>query len=304
MKYTLSEVNNLIESGIDYDIPDELLDIINKLSSQVGAPNYVKTPVFTKRSNEKDKRVKPIRRKKINDEWTKKPIFRTTKIEKSVGLKKNIDDIRLLLNKLSNNNYNEIFENIVDIIDELESESNKNIGDVIFELASSNRFYSETYAKIYSKLANRYDFMNDTLRENCNVYIEMFNDMEYADPNDNYEGFCEMNKVNERRRSLSAFLVNLMKNNVLTREEINCYLVTLMHKFDKLLNTENMKNEASEICENICILFDIDYNYDNYIVSNDMSINNYLGYIATCSVSKLKSYTNKTKFQIMDLLNI
>jgi len=312
MKYTLSETNNLIDSGMEYHIPDEILEIINDLSSQVGAPNYVKTPVFTKRNFEKEKKTKPSRRKKTNEEWTKKTVFKTTKIEKSVGLKKNADDIRLHLNKLSDKNFDDIFNNVVKIIDDLEIEDEdgnenanyKNIGCVIFELASGNRFYSETYAKFYCDLASKYEFMNCTLRENCDVYIETFNELDYIDANDNYEGFCEMNKANERRRSLSAFLVNLMKNGVLSREIINNFLVTLLCKFDELLNSDNMKNEANELCENICILFDDSYDYSNYTIKNAMSVNDYLNHLAKSNISAFKSYTNKTKFKIMDLLNM
>lgn len=310
MKYTLSETQNLIQSGIEYNIPDDILDIINNLSSQVGSPNYVKTPVFTKRNFEKDKKTKPTRRKKVNEEWTKKSVFKTTKIEKSVGLKKNADDVRLHLNKLSNNNFDDIFNNIVKIIDDLENEDEnenenyKNIGCVIFELASSNRFYSETYAKLYCDLASKYEFMNDTLRENCDVYIETFNELDYVDANDNYEGFCDMNKANERRRSLSAFLVNLMKNDVVSRELINNFLVSLLCKLDEFLNSDNMKNEANEICENICLLFDDTYDYSNYTIKNAMSVNDYLNYLAKSNISVFKSFTNKTKFKIMDLLNM
>lgn len=312
MKYTLSETNNLIDSGIEYNISDEILEIINDLSSQVGAPNYVKTPVFAKRNFEKDKKAKPSRRKKVNEEWTKKTVFKTTKIEKSVGLKKNTDDIRLHLNKLSDKNFDDIFNNVVNIIDNLEDENEngngnenyKNIGCVIFELASGNRFYSETYSKFYCDLASKYEFMNNTLRENCDVYIETFNELDYVDANDNYEGFCEMNKANERRRSLSAFLVNLMKNDVLSREVINNFLVTLLCKFDELLNSDNMKNEANELCENICLLFDNTYDYSNYTIKNAMSVNDYLNHLAKSKISAFKSYTNKTKFKIMDLLNM
>ena len=312
MKYTLSETNNLIDSGMEYHIPDEVLEIINDLSSQVGAPNYVKTPVFEKRIFEKEKKTKPSRRKKTNEDWMKKTVFKTTKIEKSVGLKKNADDIRLHLNKLSDKNFDDIFNNVVKIIDDLENsdengnenENYKNIGCVIFELASGNRFYSETYAKFYCDLASKYEFMNDTLRENCDVYIETFNELDYVDANDNYEGFCEMNKANERRRSLSAFLVNLMKNGVLSREIINNFLVTLLCKFDELLNSDNMKNEANELCENICLLFDDNYDYSNYTIKNAMSVNDYLNHLVKSNISVFKSYTNKTKFKIMDLLNM
>ena len=308
MKYSLSETNNLINSGMEYNIPDEILEIINDLSSQVGAPNYVKTPVFTKRNPEKERKIKPSRKKKINEDWMKKKIFKTTKINKSIGINKNTDDIRLHLNKLSDNNFDDIFNNVIKIIDNLddddEDENYKNIGCVIFELASGNRFYSETYAKFYCDLASKYEFINDTLRENCDVYIETFNDLYYVDANDNYEGFCEMNKANERRRSLSAFLVNLMKNDVLSREVINNFLVTLLCKFDELLKSDNMKNEANELCENICLLFDDNYDYSNYTIKNAMSVNDYLNYLVKSNITAFKSYTNKTKFKIMDLLNM
>jgi hypothetical protein len=310
MKYTLNETNNLINSGMEWTISDEILEIINDLSSQVGAPNYVKTPVFNKRNFENDKKNKPSRRKKTNTEWTKKTIFKTTKIEKSVGLKKNVDDIRLHLNKLSDKNFDDMFINIVKIIDDLENEDEnennnyKNIGCVIFELASGNRFYSETYSKFYCDLASKYEFMNDTLRENCDGYIDTFKELNYVDANDNYEGFCEMNKANEIRRSLSVFLVNLMKNGVLSREVINNFLVTLLCKFDELLNSDNMKNEANELCENICLLFDDEYDYSNYTIKDAMSVNDYLNHLAKSNISAFKSYTNKTKFKIMDLLNM
>lgn len=310
MKYTLNKTINLIDSGIEYNIPDEIMEIINDLSCQVGAPNYVKTPVFTKRNFEKERKNKPHRKKKINEEWTNKSVFKTTKIEKSVGLKKNADDIRFHLNKLSDKNFDDIFNSVVNIIDNLKDEGNntsenyKNIGCVIFDLASSNRFYSETYAKFYCDLASKYEFMNDTLRENCDIYIETFNELNYVDANDNYEGFCEMNKANERRRSLSAFLVNLMKNDVLSRATINNFLVTLLCKFDELLNLDNMKNEANELCENICLLLDDEYDYSDYTIKDDMSINDYLIYLTKTDISMLKSYTNRTKFKIMDLLKM
>jgi len=309
MKHTLNEINSLIDSGIEYNISNEILEIINDLSSQVGSPNYVKTPVFVKRNLEKDKKIKSSRKKKTNDEWTKKSVFKTTHIDKSVGI---LDDIRLHLNKLSDKNFHDIFNNVVKIIDNLvnhdkitcENENYLNIGFIIFDLASSNRFYSETYSKFYSDLASKYDFMNLVLIENCNLYIETFNSLDYVDANDNYEGFCEMNKANERRRSLSAFLVNLMKNGVLSREVINNFLVTLLCKFDELLNSDNMKNEANELCENICLLFDDTYDYSSYTIKNAISVNDYLIHLANSNISAFKSYTNKTKFKIMDLLNM
>lgn len=305
MKYSLNQTNDLIASGtIQYEIPECILQIINEMSSQVGAPNYVKTPVFIKKTGDKERKNRMPKKKKerTNDDWTKQKAFKTTKIEKSVGMKKNTDDIRYQLNKLSDKNFDDVFNGIVQILDSMETY--EEVGNIIFDLASSNRFYSQTYAKLYCDLTNKYEHMKTTMYDNIDIYIGMFDNIQYVDPNDNYEEFCDMNKANERRKALSAFLVNMMKNNMITRDEINQFLIILLRKFDVFLTVENKKNEVNEICENFCILFDSEYNYENNTVKDAMSVNEYLGSIATTKVSNYKSFTNKTKFKIMDLLNI
>lgn len=300
MKYTLSEINQIADNCIAYNVPENVLQIINDLASQVGSPNYIKTPVFKK--VEKEKKKPQMRRKKVNEEWIKKPIFQTTKLNKGNETNKDENELRLQLNKLTDKNYNEI-KLLIDKILET-NEENMNIGSVIFELASGNRFYSETYARLYSEMAKKYENIKTQLKEHCEIYMDLFNKIEYVDANDNYEKFCEMNKNNEKRKSLSLFLVNLMKNNVITREEINEYLIQLLNKFDELLKTENKKNECGEICENFSLLYDENYDYSDYDLENGMTMNDYLGHLATTNVSNYKSYTNKIKFKIMDLCNL
>ena len=49
--YTLEKINEILYQGFEYKLPDEILANISKLSSEVGAPDYIKTPVFQKREN-------------------------------------------------------------------------------------------------------------------------------------------------------------------------------------------------------------------------------------------------------------
>ena len=46
--YTLENINEILYQGFEYNLPDKTLDIISKLSSEVGSPDYIKTPVFKK----------------------------------------------------------------------------------------------------------------------------------------------------------------------------------------------------------------------------------------------------------------
>ena len=49
--YSLEKINEILYQGFEYSLPDETLKIISNLSSEVGSPDYIKTPVFQKREN-------------------------------------------------------------------------------------------------------------------------------------------------------------------------------------------------------------------------------------------------------------
>ena len=56
--------------------------------------------------------------------------------------------------------------------------------------------------------------------------------------NDNYDLFCEYNKNNERIKSYSKFLVNMMLNGLIDVEFINDISERLMDKFMDVINEE------------------------------------------------------------------
>jgi hypothetical protein len=69
------------------------------------------------------------------------------------------------LNKLSDKNYidmrNRIIENIDKLIEEnITSEDMLRISSAIFDIASTNRFYSKIYADLYSDLSTKYDVLS------------------------------------------------------------------------------------------------------------------------------------------------
>ena len=51
MRYTLETINSILFNGFDYKLPDATLETISNIALQVGAPDYVRTPVFQKREN-------------------------------------------------------------------------------------------------------------------------------------------------------------------------------------------------------------------------------------------------------------
>jgi predicted transcriptional regulator len=83
-----------------------------------------------------------------------------------------IDLLRTCLNKLTDKNYNEQIEKIVEIFEELiNNDTNEEdilkVGNSIFDIASNNRFFSKMYADLYALLIKKFEIMK-VIFENSN----------------------------------------------------------------------------------------------------------------------------------------
>lgn len=329
LKYSLENINGIIFQGFDYTLPEKTLKIISELALHVGAPDYVKTPVFKKRENPiKQEAPAPLQkegfRKKnnkateiLNDEdWQAiKKISQPQIVEKD-NITSQTDIIRTHLNKLTDKNYIDIRNKIVDILDNLglrldtmSVEGATNVSSIIFDIASTNRFYSKLYADLYSDLSTQYKIINNTIESNLNKFTELFDNIEYIDPNENYDKFCEINKKNEKRKSLSTFYVNLMKNGIISKEKIMLITRNLLQQIYEFISQDNKKNEVDELTENISILYKKEiYENDganNYPkISGGYTIPEVIEKIANSKVKDYKSLTNKSLFKFMDIIDM
>jgi hypothetical protein len=323
-KYTLSDFNNIILNGFNYQLPETTLQIISKLASEVGSPNYIKTPNFQKKdplsiNNEKINLItksQPIHLKKkknsknvenINDEtWETIKSFQTTKLEQKQGVNAQIDLIRSHLNKLTDKNYLDIRPKVFEIIESIPNTDISNVSLIIFDIASTNRFYSKLYADIYSELIKNYEIMREAVNESLSKFSELFNNIQYIDSSVDYDKFCEINKNNEKRKSLATFFLNLTLNNVIPKEKIIQIMIILLSQLNNFILQENKKNEVDELAENISILFKKElYENDknNYLIEGNTIIE-IINKIATSKSKDYKSLTNKTIFKFMDMVGI
>ena len=159
-EYDLDDFEDIINNGFVCTLPSETISIISTLAEEVGAPTYVKTPVFEKRDMHKKRR---IGNQNVTDsEWESIRDFKTTEINKRTGINKSIDDIRGIINKMALDNFemkrDELFGLIDSILMEEESEvSMERVGVILFDMVSGNKFYSELYANLYKDLMDKYD---------------------------------------------------------------------------------------------------------------------------------------------------
>lgn len=321
VKYSLDDFNKIIFNGFDFNLSEETLRVISELSLQVGSPDYVKTPVFQKRNNVtssvKTNAGEFKRRKNKTDVYDNDlkefHNFQATKIEEKTGFDLQIDAVRVLLNKLTDKNYIDIRNKIIELIDVLiqENTSEENIERLcvdIFSIASTNRFYSKIFADLYSELVLKYDTMRKTVDKNFKDFTLLFTTFEYVDPNVDYDRFCEINKINEKRRSLAAFYLNLAYNQIIPKTTIVQITRDLLQHVYTFITQDDKKNEVDELAETICVLYKKDL-YSNTNSNNDnlidgITVTELIEKIAKSKVKDYKSLTNKTLFKFMDLIEM
>ena len=331
LRYTLEQIEDIVFKGFDYRVPDDVMEKISNLAMQVGSPDYVKTPIFKKKDNpmkveptsvvaNKDQNKKRRNNKNMevlnDEEWENLKSFQTTKIEAKTGLDAEFDSIRGYINKMTDKNYIDMRNKIVDIIEKLVSENTASdltsIGSNIFEIASSNKFYSRIYAEFYADLSSKFDFIKSKYEENFSKFAELFNNIEYVDSKENYEKFCEINKINEKRKSLASFYLNLMICGVISKNEIRTITRNLLCKVYEYISVENKKNEVEELTETIAILYKKDLYEDEeddeteyeYDLIDGLTVTGVIHKIANSKVKDYTSLTNKALFKFMDLIDM
>ena len=324
MKYSLKDFKNIIFDGFDYNLPEETIQLISQLSLEVGSPSYIKTPIFQKRENSGtsiqvtlNKNKKRNKNMEIIDdsEWETLRTFQTTKIEQKVGLDAQIDLIRSDLNKISDKNYIDIRNKIVTILEQIildyiSPEDMMRVSSTIFEIASTNRFFSKLYADLYSDLINKYEIMKEVFTICFDSFLELFKNIEYVDSAKDYDKFCKINKDNEKRKALSSFFVNLMKNQIISPDKLKILLCNLMRQLMDFIKENDKKNIVDELTENIALLYSKQLFDDNnpennakYLINGDTVINT-ITKLANSKAKMYSSLSNKSIFKFMDIIDM
>ena len=268
-------------------LPEETVRLIEELANTVGANTYSKTPVFQKQKRDN-------KRKDFVDTSN----FKKTDFNKE-GVDKNINELRSLLNKLTNTNYEKIKpkleEHIEFIINSSDQEEIKKIGNFIFETASSNKFYSEVYAILYSEIITKHSILKDILNDSIDTYLVLFENIELVDSNVDYDKFCKNNVLNDKRKSISLFITNLMKQNVLDMDVVTNMIYKLYTLMETNIDEADNKKIVEEIVENVFIIVtnmgSCEADIKEKISGNLTKYNGKMG------------FSNKSKFKYMDIID-
>ena len=316
-RYHLSDFESKINSGFKCELPSEILDIIQKLADQVGAPEYIKTPQFVRKEGHNNGYRNRNRRRKqkateLSDEaWNEIRNFEATKRVEREGIDKSIDNVRKAMNKISNKTYDTlketIFTELKTIVDsgiDTDGEDMNKLVDSLYRIASQNGFYSELYAKLYAELVENYDFIKAPLEKSVAGFITGLNTIKYVSPDEDYDQFCKNNKDNTVRRAVGGFFVNALKHGLIDAESIIEIVDEIQEKITNYMDSEGQTEIIDELSELVgeivpSILTVLDKAQHEEAMRN--MIQN-IRQVSKLSAKKYPSLSNKAVFKHMDIL--
>ena len=332
LQYYINDFEDITNSGFISNLSQETINLISSLAEQVGAPSYIKTPVFPKKEHHRGlglgihndsgnnhsyhsshggKKNKNKSMEISNEEWESIRSFQETQKHISEGININIDNIRGYLNRITESTIDDMKRCIINEIHLLieantSEEDMLKIGHSIFNIASSNSFYSTLYASLFKDLMKEFTIFRQIFDHNFIEFMNLFKSIDYVDPKKDYDKFCEYTKANDRRRAMSKFIVNLMMNEVINKEDIINIIDQLQSSIKLYIKANDKTNEVEELTENLYIIITETYNE----LSKEETVddwNNIVNSIEVISCMKPKakgfpSISNKTIFKHLDMI--
>ena len=296
--YNLNDIYRIKRLGFSYMLPNEVIDNIRSFESSI-------TPI----DNKKKEKSKP---KHSMEDWEAIRSFKPTKkVEVKEGIDTYIYNLRNALNKISEKNLEKqketIFKNMDDIMCNEELNNKKDeVVNMVYDLVSVNKVYSRMYAELYKDLVEKYDIFKYKLNKIVNEYKSSLLNVEFVSAEENYDEYCKYNKANDKVKSRTLFISNLLKIGMVSSNDyfdIMQYLIMLLLKNADI---ENKENEVDELTENMFIIVDyLDKNYKNIKLCEEyLLIKSKMEEILGKENTSYKSMTKRCKFRLMDIIEI
>jgi hypothetical protein len=92
---------------------------------------------------------------------------------------------------------------------------------------------------LYKELRDKLLQINENLEDFLKLYMDSINNIELADPNTDYDKYCNNNKLNDKRKGMAMFIVNLMKIDIIDKNSILEIIITLQDLVLQYVDEEN-----------------------------------------------------------------
>lgn len=284
-KYTNNDFNIILKNMVIEKIDDDLKNKIDNLSRYIVIDDKDKNNYYRNKKNYN------------NLQWQSIRNFQKTKI-----VKNDLDfDIRNILNKITDNNYDSQKNELINIIDNISKDDNyeknlNNIYNIITDIIKNNIYFSFIFAKLCRDLFNVNNFFLEKVVQDGKELSNYLLLIENSKDKNNYNNLCNHNKNNDQKKSILLFFVNIFKNDTENFNILIEILDKILENFEENIKKLEEKENNEDLIELLFIIMtntdELDYKYKKKLIE----ISNY----------KIKNYSglsNKIIFKIMDILD-
>jgi hypothetical protein len=309
-RYSLADFNAILfKNCYGYVLPASYTTLIAELESQLEV--FPEAPVAAVPiANLRSRGHGHSRPRKREEDWEAVRSFKATKIETKVGIEKTVNDVRIALNKMSSSNYEKQKDAVLELVGAYfgsENESNaadtERISKAIFDIASTNKFYSEIYAKLYVELAQLHAVFRDLLAGFVDNFSKNTGALTYVDPDVDYDGYCLYTKSCDNRKATTTFIVNCLKWGLISPDKVFTIIRENLACIDAWMLEDGKTKEVEEIVENLFIVIG---SAKNELKEADewTSVINKVKVLAKTKGKSQVSWSNRAAFKMMDLAEL
>lgn len=300
VSYNLDSIYEIQSNMKDFELPNNVENTINLLIGKLGI-NVSRTRI-----------IKKERTKVTDNQWARKEPFKVSVFEKSEGINEYIDEMRGIMNKITKNNYDTQYDKLIECIDkiwegEFEDVDDKKkqtyIIDCLTNVIINNRFYAELYAKTFSRLSDKYISFDNNRNKFIDKYNELSETFVYVNPDEDYDKFCSINKTNEQRKALLAFLIYAVSEDIYSFNILRDITLNYFELIDKQKLDKEFVHINEEIVENIFVVF----SEGKTLILNEVSRYELLAKLkelSSLSTGQNPGITNRIRFKCMDISDL
>lgn len=283
-----------------FKLEQDIIEKITNLTNIVCAPEYNKTPEFIVEKYKK-KRIK-------NDCFLENLDFNVTVIKKNIGIEKEIDNLRILLNKLTESSFKNITQEIKTILNRIvenfDEKLFEKVANSMYEIFISNIIFSNIYTLLIKEL-DQYLFIQQHINHNLLIFPIYFQEEKVKNNlvNLNFDEISNDNKKFDKKKGEAQLFTNLLKDNIINKNDFIIVLEDLMDLFFELTNISDKISLLDKLADILFIIIKDSYFYlkkENYYTEIESNVN----YISNMKNKSRPSISNKTIFKFMDLRDL
>lgn len=302
LTYNLNDYNNIKLSLLTNPLPEDVLTSYNKLVTQL---NIVITS--PSEAEHKERRLNKKQRLAKQTEAFPPISFKEKVVNEIIGPDKIMTNIRGCFNKLSVKNYDTQRDLLISHLNELRESNEESylieVSNQFFDVASKNSFYSEMYAKLYKELTQICPLFEERKEQFLMDCVDNLDTIIHVDEKTDYEGYCKNNKLNDIRRSMNTFLINLYKKDEYNIQDVFKIIKLIEDKLIQKINDESQRHVVEELTENLYI-FVSELSSDLKTNLKWQSVYESIERYSKCNVSDYQGLNNRIKFKYMDMIDV